>query len=148
VNKDLYGKYYEVEKSQLDELEKFRGEKTIDNILNTKKISYSNLKRLKNRMENGEMDSLGGSNFHNWINQTLGGKRRDIHTSKEIKKNNGESNAFLSPHEKRKAIRPSETHRKSSEKYDTWNDNSTSFLRLESRVINELKLINNLIKLL
>ena len=148
MNKDLYGKYFEVEKSQLDELEKFRGEKTIDNILDSKQISYSNLKRLKGRMENGEMDNLGGSNFYNWIDQTLNGKRRDIHTSKEIKRKSGQSNAFLSSHEKRKAIRPSERHRKSSEKFDTWNDNSQSFLRLESRVVDELKLINNLIKLL
>jgi len=148
VNKDLYGKYYNVEKSQLDELEKFRGNETIDNILDSKKVSYSNLKRIKNRMENGEMDSLGGSNFLNWVNQTLGGDRRNIHTGKEIKRKNGESNAFLSSHDKRKAIRPSERHRKSSEKYDTWNDNSSSFLRLESEIIDELKLINNLIKLL
>lgn len=148
MNKDLYGKYFEVEKSQLDSLEKFRGEKTIDNILNSKQVSYSNLKRLKNRMENGEMDSLGGTDFYNWVDQTLSGKRRDINTSKEIKRKNGESNAFLSSHEKRKAIRPSERHRKSSEKFDTWNDNSQSFLRLESKVVDELKLINNLIKLL
>jgi len=148
VNKDLYGKYFEVDNSQLNELEKFRGEKTIDNILDTKKISYSNLKRLKNRMENGEMDNLGGSNFYNWVEQTLGGKRRDIHTSKDVKRKSGQSNAFLSSHEKRKAIRPSEKHRKSSEKFDSWNDNSNSFLRLESKAINELKLINNLIKLL
>ena len=104
MNKDLYGKYYNVEKSQLDELEKFRGNETIDNILDTKKVSYSNLKRIKNRMENGEMDSLGGSNFLNWVNQTLGGDRRNIHAGKEMKKNNGESNAFLSSHEKRKEI--------------------------------------------
>lgn len=148
MNKDLYGKYFEVDNSQLNELEKFRGEKTIDNILDTKKISYSNLKRLKNRMENGEMDSLGGSNFYNWVKQTLEGKRGDVYTSKDVKRKTGQSNAFLSSHEKRKAIRPSEKHRKSSEKFDTWNDNSNSFLQLESRAIDELKLINNLIKLL
>ena len=69
MNKDLYGKEYEVPSDVLENLNSFRGEKTIENIINNKKISYSLLKRLKNRMENGEIDNLGGENFKNWVEQ-------------------------------------------------------------------------------
>ena len=62
MNKDLYGKEYEIPSDILKNLNKFKGEKTIANLINDKKISYSLLKRIKNRMENGEIDNLGGEN--------------------------------------------------------------------------------------
>ena len=83
MNKDLYGKYFDIDSTVLNDLEKFRGEKTIDNLLDKKKVSYSGLKRIKNRMEMGEMEELGGQNFKNWVDQKLGSERRDIHISKE-----------------------------------------------------------------
>ena len=147
MNKDLYGKKYEVPTDILRNLKKFRGEKTIDKILDTKEITYSNLKRIKNRMENGEMDNLGGENFKNWVEQKLGEDRRAIKTSKKVKRKSGVANAFLKPHSKDDLVRPSQRHRKSSERHDTWSDNSSNFnLKLESRVIEELQIINELIK--
>jgi hypothetical protein len=147
VNKDLYGKEYEVPSDILKNLNKFKGEKTIANIINNKKISYSLLKRIKNRMENGEMDNLGGQNFKNWVEQKLGEDRRAIHTSKDVKRKSGVANAFIKPHSKDDLVRPSKRHRKASERHDTWSDNSSNFnLKLESRVIEELQIINELIK--
>lgn len=144
MNKDLYGKEYEVPTNILNNLKTFGGEKTINNILNSKKISYSNLKRIKNRMENGEMENLGGQDFKNWVDETLGADRRGLDTSKKTKKNSGIENSYLKSHSKRSSIRPSERHRKTSEKHDTWDDNSS--LRLEQKVVEELKIINELIK--
>jgi hypothetical protein len=144
VNKDLYGKEYEVPSNILNNLQKFKDEKTIGNILNSKKITYSNLKKIKNRMENGEMDKLGGQYFKNWVDETLGSDRRGLDTSKKTKKNSGVSNSYISQHTKRTDIRPSERHRKTSEKHDTWDDNSS--LKLEQKVVEELKIINELIK--
>jgi len=147
VNKDLYGKYYELDETILNSLEKYKDEETISNLINDKKISYSNLKKIKNRMENGEMENLGGQDFKNWIEQKLGEDRRAIHTSKDVKRKSGVSNAFLSPHSKRDSIRPTERHRKASERHDTWSDNNSDFnLKLEHRVIEELQIINELIK--
>ena len=147
MNKDLYGKIYEVPTDILRNLEKFRGEKTIDKILKSKEITYSNLKRIKNRMENDELENLGGQNFKNWLEQKLGEDRRSIHKSKDVKRKSGIANAFIKPHSKDDLVRPSQKHRKASERHNTWSDNSSNFnLKLESRVIEELQIINELIK--
>lgn len=147
MNKDLYGKYYELDENILNSLQNYKDEETISNLLDKKQISYSNLKKIKNRMENGEMDNLGGQDFKTWIDQKLGSDRRDLHTSKEIKRKSGAANAFIRPHSKRDFIRPTERHRKASERHDTWSDNNSNFnLKLEHRVIEELQIINDLIK--
>ena len=149
MNKDLYGKEYEVPSDVLENLNSFRGEKTIENIINNKKISYSLLKRIKNRMENGEVDNLGGENFKNWVEQKLGEDRRAIHTSKDVKRKSGIANAFIRPHSKDDLDRPNQRHRKASERHDTWSDNSSNFnLKLESRIIEELQIINEILKLI
>ncbi len=147
MNKDLYGKYYELDENILNSLENYKGEETISNLIDKKQVSYSGLKKMINRMEHGEMENLGGQDFKNWIEQKLGEDRRAIHTSKEVKRKSGAANAFLSPHSKRDLIRPTERHRKASERHDTWSDNNSNFnLKLENRVIEELQIINELIK--
>jgi hypothetical protein len=147
VNKDLYGKEYEVPSDILENLNDFKDEKTIANIINNKKISYSLLKRIKNRMENGEMDNLGGENFKNWVEQKLGEDRRGIKHSKDVKRRSGVANAFIKPHSKDDLVRPSKRHRKASERHDTWSDNSSTFnLKIESRILEELQIINEIIK--
>lgn len=147
MNKDLYGKYYELDENILNSLENYKDEETISNLIDKKQVSYSGLKKIKNRMENGEMENLGGQDFKNWIEQKLGEDRRAIHTSKEVKRKSGAANAFLKPHSKRDLIRPTERHRKASERHDTWSDNNSNFnLKLEHRVIEELQIINDLIK--
>ncbi len=147
MNKDLYGKEYEVPSDVLENLNDFKGEKTIANIINNKKISYSLLKRIKNRMENGEMDNLGGENFKNWVEQKLGEDRRAIRHSKDVKRKSGVANAFIRPHSKDDLVRPSKRHRKASERHDTWSDNSSTFnLKIESRILEELQIINEIIK--
>ena len=147
MNKDLYGKEYEIPSDILKNLNKFKDEKTIANLIKNKKITYSLLKRIKNRMENGETDNLGGQNFKNWVEQKLGEDRRSIKHSKEVKRKSGVANAFIKPHSKDDLVRPSKRHRKASERHDTWSDNSSNFnLKLESRAIEELKIINELIK--
>ena len=147
MNKDLYGKEYEIPLDILRNLNNFKGEKTIANLINDKKISYSLLKRIKNRMENGEVENLGGENFKTWVEQKLGEDRRAIKTSKKVKRKSGVANAFIKPHSKDDLLRPSKRHRKASERHDTWSDNSSNFnLKLESRVIEELQIINELIK--
>ena len=147
MNKDLYGKEYEIPSDILRNLKKYKGEKTISNLLNNEKISYSLLKKIKNRMENGEIENLGGQNFKNWVEQKLNSNRDNIKQSKEVKRKSGVANAFIKPHSKDDLVRPSKRHRKASERHDTWSDNSSSFnLKLEARIIEELQIINEIIK--
>jgi len=147
VNKDLYGKEYEIPYDVLKNLNKYKDEKTIANLIDSKKISYSLLKKIKNRMENGEEQNLGGQNFKNWVEQKLDGDRNAIKQSKKVKRKSGVANAFIKPHSKESLVRPTQRHRKASERHDTWSDNSSNFnLKLESRIIEELQIINELIK--
>ncbi len=144
MNKELYGNTYEIPENILRDLSKYSGEKTVDNILNNKSITYSNMKKMIHDMKNGEMENLGGNNFFNWLSNNLGVSRDNSETSKRVKKKSGTENAYLSTHEKDKTgVSPSD-HKKSSQRHATSIDND--FLRLESSVIEELKIINQLIK--
>lgn len=121
MNKDLYGKQYTIPQNHLNNLKKYGSEKTIQNILNSGNVSYSNLKRIKNRMENGEKEKLGGDMFYNWVNQTLNSDRTGL---KNTKKSESlvMNNRFIKPHEKNSLHtmnRPSKSHKKTIEKYDT-----------------------------
>jgi hypothetical protein len=144
VNSDLYGKKYEIPENILNGLSKYSGNQTIDNVLSNKNISYSNIKKIIHDMNNGELDNLGGTTFKNWLDRTLESDREGIKTSKHAKKSGGVENSFISPHEKNKQIRPSQRHKKSTERHDTSVDNN--FIKLDESVIFELKKINNLIK--
>lgn len=121
MNKDLYGKQYKVPQNHLNNLKKYDSEKTIANILSTGMISYSNMKKILNRMENGEKETLGGDMFYNWIKQSLNSDRNSI---KNTKKSESlvMNNRFLKPHEKNSLHtmnRPTQSHKKTIEKYDT-----------------------------
>lgn len=100
MNKDLYGKHFKVDDDIVNNLNEYRGEESIANIINTKSISYSNAKRLKNRMENGEKDKLGGDKFYNWITQTLNSKRGAIASDKDAKMEAGLANSHIKTHNK------------------------------------------------
>ena len=97
MNKDLYGKNYELPKDMLDHLGNHSNNETIGNILSKGNISYSLLKKIKHRIENGEKNELGGDKFHGWINQTLNSDRNSLETSKTTKKEIGLPNSFNGP---------------------------------------------------
>ena len=67
MNKDLYGKYYPVPENILNHLKEYSSEKTIAKILEDKKVSYTNLKKILHDIENGEKENLGGDIFMNWV---------------------------------------------------------------------------------
>ena len=120
MNKELYGKTYEIPSDILSKLEPFKSEKTIANLLSKGKITYQNIKKIIHDMENGEHDKLGGSDFKSWLTQTLTSDKDRVHGSKEIRKNGGMENQFIKSHEKKNInVRPSQRHEKSLNKYDT-----------------------------
>lgn len=135
MNKDLYGKYFELGENQTKHLMNYRGNEIIDNILSSGKVSYSKLKKIKHEMENGRKEELGGDSFYNWVNDTLSSNRNAIDLSKKIKKDSGVNNAFLSPHTKNNKLnnlnRPSKSHHSNND---------------EIKINESLKRINELIK--
>ena len=146
MNRELYGQVYDIPDNILNKLQSYSGNERVKNLIDKKQISYSNLKKFLHDMKNGEKDSLGGEFFENWVSNTLSTNRDNSTTSKRAKMKSGQENAFINTHEKRdkNSIRPSERHRKSSERHSSSTDNS--FLKLEQRVIDELKIINEIMK--
>lgn len=115
MNKDLYGKEYKIPDSTLKHLKKYETNETIGNLLSTGNASYSLLKKMKHRMENGEKDSLGGDHMLGWVNHTLNSDRSSIEVGKEAKAQSGMPNAYIRPHNKNKLNdlnRPSKSHSK------------------------------------
>lgn len=96
MNKDLYGKEYSIPKHISDHLQNFSNAETIGNILSKGNISYSLLKKLKHRIENGEKDSLGGDKMLTWVTDTLNSDRSSLENSKTAKKESGLPNSFNS----------------------------------------------------
>ena len=137
MNSKLYGKYYELPENVLHHLNKFSGSDTIDNLLYSKKISYSNIKKIIHDMKNGELQNLGGDYFKNYLENFLSSeKRSSVPLRDKMNLNSNERNGY--------ELRPSNKHKKSSEKHETSVD--SSFIKLESRVIEELKQINEILK--
>jgi hypothetical protein len=137
MNSKLYGNYYNIPENILNHLEKFSGSDTINNLISSKKISYSNIKKIIHDMENGELNELGGDYFKNYLTNFLSSEQRSSEPIKDkMKINSKERNNY--------ELRSSKKHKKTSEKHDTSID--TSFVRLESRVIEELKQINDILK--
>lgn len=127
MNKDLYGEEFNVDNGILTHLKNFSSEPTIKNILSSGKVSYSNAKRIKNRMQNPEeKEKLGGDSFLKFIDTLLSSERGKKERSKQHRSEyGGLSNQF------RKA------HTNNTGKIDTKQDLA---------VLENLKQINDLIK--
>ena len=86
MNKDLYGEEFNVDNGILTHLKNFASESTIKNILSSGKVSYSNAKRIKNRMQNPEeKEKLGGDAFLKFIDSLLDRERGKKERSKHHK---------------------------------------------------------------
>jgi len=117
VNSDLYGKEYQIPSHTLKHLKKYETNETVGNLLSSGKVSYSLLKKMKHRMENGEKESLGGDHMLGWVNQTLNSDRSSLSNSKDIKSDTGISNTHIDSHEKNDLStmnRPSKSHSKNN----------------------------------
>ncbi len=134
MNKDLYGKEYEIPPHLLNMiakgLSKYSNQSTenvkrAQDLISTGKSTYQQLKRIKNWFEsnsntsNPEFHLLGGGAFKGWVDQTLNSDRGAIDLSKKAK-SVAMSNQYSDEHEKnndlRKDFRPSQSHKKSGHK--------------------------------
>ena len=113
------------------------GFKRNQNLRQSKKITYQNLKRVKNwfdsfsgKKEDAPFVLNGGDRMSNWVNHALQQMRNSVKSGKEIKSNTGMQNQYLDSHEK------------NSFNINNKHTTTVSDLKLE----NEIKRINNLIK--
>lgn len=100
MNKKLYNKQYKIPKDVLDfinvELYKnptHNGNKRARNLLKTKSVSYSSLKRIKNFFDyaNKDEDTIqynlnGGDYMKNFVEETLKSERQGAEISKRLKR--------------------------------------------------------------
>ena len=135
MNKDLYGKEYEIPrhivntlKSALQKYGKNSTEnvKRVKDLTETGKTTYQQLKRIKNWFDSNQNTSdpefhlLGGNTFKGWVDQTLNSDRDSIDLSKKAKSVTSLDNQYLDSHEKdselKKHFNPSYSHKKSGHK--------------------------------
>lgn len=134
MNKDLYGKEYQIPPHLLNMiakgLSKYSNQSTenvkrAQDLISTGNATYQQLKRIKNWFDsnsntsNPEFHLLGGGAFKGWVDQTLNSDRGAIDLSKKAK-SVAMSNQYSDEHEKnndlRKDFRPSQSHKKSGHK--------------------------------
>jgi len=107
MNSELYGNEYTIPDKILNNINKVlinnpndEGIKRAKYLLNNKRISYSNLKRLKNFFDhysptvNSEVQFQlsGGLEMKNWIDSILNSERKSVETSKEIRQDMSDNN--------------------------------------------------------
>jgi len=155
VNKELYGKTYNLPENILNHLDKSfanakgandstEGYRRNKELREKKSITYQGLKRIKNWFDKfqgnpNDMSYIlnGGDEMKNWVNTTLKSDRSSVYTTKKAKSDTGMDNQFLSPHSKDNVVnvnRPSKSHSK--------ND----ITEYDLKVTESLKRINDLIK--
>ena len=114
-NSKLKQKYFNIPTNQLrnllDIFKNFDGDKKtkgylrLKGLLKEKKISYENMKVFKHFLDKHPNDSQiyklhGGDRFHNWLNDSLAHNRGTIKRLKKIKKDLGDTNAYIKSHNK------------------------------------------------
>lgn len=153
MNKDLYGNTITIPKEVIEYLQKcfdsvntddssIEGFKRNKDLRETQKITYQQLKRMKNWFDNfnGKENDLsfilnGGNYVKNWVDNTLRSMRDGVEMGKEIKSTMN-TNQYIQPHEKDSLInlnRPSKSH-------------SSTVDDLNSDIKENLQRINELIK--
>ena len=117
-NSDLINKLYKVPDKVVNKIkhmlatinvndEHAKGLKRAKDMIESKKISYGQMKRLKNYFDSYKGDGsddeyklIGGKITRKWIDDVLGHDRETIKTNKKVKMDGGMENQFLKTHEK------------------------------------------------
>jgi hypothetical protein len=112
-----------------------------------KSLSYQQLKRIKNYFDtyNGDFKDSefilnGGFKMKSWVDMTLNQLRNTIKMTQQNRANAGETNQFISTHEKDDTnVRPSQTHKKTLERHA----NSLPSYPKINEEINRIKILIN-----
>ena len=117
-NKQLQGKTYQVPDKVFNKINQgikmvdisdkhTKGYKRANDIISDRKVSYSQMNRLKNYFDNYEGDGnddefklIGGKVTQKWVDNSLSKDTEDIKRYKKSKMDGGMENQFIKPHEK------------------------------------------------
>lgn len=82
-----------------------KGIKRLNNLIQNRNITTNEMYRLKNYFDNENKNSeeyniIGGDKLKNWVNKELNTATSISYRSKDVKRQMGDTNAFISPHEK------------------------------------------------
>jgi len=119
ANRDLQDKYFNCSDEVIGKLQSAlakygqdtnnKGYNRAKDIVDNKRISYQQMKRIKNYFDKYEGEGMdpeyilnGGNTMKKWVNQTLENSRNTIHDIKKVKMNSGIENAFKKTHTKDK----------------------------------------------
>lgn len=119
ANSNLEGKYFNPTDEVLNQIEKALMKYDIESrsngfarakdIIKNKRISYEQMKRIKNYFDNYEGDGTdiefklnGGNTMKKWNSEALSTGRDVIHKEKKARMDAGEENQFIDTHEKDK----------------------------------------------
>ena len=155
MNKDLYGHKVSLPEDVVGYLQQCKdaavgsddsteGYKRNQDLINSKEVSYQQLKRMKNWFDNfdGHENDLsfilnGGHYVKGWVDRTLDSLRNDVKLGKEVK-SEVLPNQFIQNHEKnnlKNINRPSKSHNDSIEYYDL---SITEQLKRINQLINKI----------
>lgn len=117
-NSSLQDKYFKVPDKVFNKInqtlrtitvndEHAKGFKRAKDIVSDRKVSYAQMKRLKNYFDSYQGDGsddeyklIGGKTTNLWVDKTLGSNRDSIKQSKKAKMDAGMENQFIKTHEK------------------------------------------------
>lgn len=151
MNKDLYNKKFNIPDEIREHMRNSfnsvssestdEGHKRNKELQSAKKISYQQLKRIKNYFDNFKGDVQeksyilnGGDYMKKWVDETLRYLRDDNYNSKKIASDAGLENQFIEPHQKDDVVsmnRPTKSHKKNND---------------DIKITEALKRINDLMK--
>jgi hypothetical protein len=138
MNSEMYGKEFELTSDVLNELSVSSDNETLENLKKTKKVSYSNAKKILHDINQGKFNGLSTNALMEFLKRILNTKRDSIKTSKKTRHETGMANTFLKSHQKnnvRDLNRPSKSHTKI---YEQLNEEVLVELRRINEIINQI----------
>lgn len=156
MNKDLKDRKFKIPEGLYNDLkgikEKFDGSvdtagyKRLSDLLDGDRVSYQQMKRIKNYFDNYDGDKSddeyklnGGDRMQKWVDNALKVAREAIKNVKRAKKDAGMENAYIKTHTKDQNANPTKVRtpkiHKSSKGRDIYNDEVT-YEETRKRIVN------------
>lgn len=136
MNREIYGKQYQVPQNVLDSLEDHKDETTIKNIFINGYLTYQNMKKILHDIDNNKFDGKDLSSLKSFITQNLNSDRGSVKRQKRDASDSGMQNQFLSAHEKNDPRNI--TDKPHSKLYENYNKEVVDSLKRINEIMNKI----------
>lgn len=136
MNRDIYGKKYQVPQNILNSLEDHKDETTIKNIFINGYLTYQNMKKILHDIDDNKFDGKDLSSLKSFITQNLKSDRGSVKRQKRDASDTGMQNQFLSAHEKNDPRNI--TDKPHSKLYENYNKEVVDSLKRINEIINKI----------